>query len=228
MKVIFHHKNALIPGFCEIFGRQFSMPESDNSFETAIAEAAPEFGLELGAAAVDAAVRFFDSVTAANALLHLVAPCSPGEFAVRHVLESMTLAAHLKPGAQIVDIGAGAGLPSIPCLIARPDVSAVLIESKPKKAEFLVGVLESLGLADRTLVVNRQFEETEFIPGATVTCRALDGFVKKLARIRKWSRNAPMMLFGGPNLRDELVRLRIPFAETLLPRSEQRYLFVSG
>lgn len=200
------------------------MPESTESFERILSGAAAEFGVDPEPGAFGQAARFYRLVTAANPLLHLVAPCSEEEFAVRHVLESMTLANRLERGAKVVDVGAGAGLPSIPCLFARPDVSAVLIESKPKKAEFLRTAIDGLGLAGRATVVNRQFDETEFPAGAVLTCRALDGFVKKLGRIRRWSKGAPMVLFGGPAVRDELVRLRIPFDESLLPRSEHRYL----
>src|SRR4030095_3909016 len=61
-----------------------------------------------------------------NERLHLVAPCSAEEFATKHVLEALTLPRLFPASAKIVDIGSGAGLPIIPCLIARPDISATL------------------------------------------------------------------------------------------------------
>ena len=44
------------------------------------------------------------------------------------------------------DIGSGGGLPIIPCLIARPDLEATLIESSQKKVVFLREALNRLGL----------------------------------------------------------------------------------
>ncbi|MCV4777967.1 class I SAM-dependent methyltransferase, partial [Escherichia coli] len=63
---------------------------------------------------------YFDLVMRHNALLHLVGPCSPEDFAVRHILESIVMTGFIPTGGSFADVGAGAGLPSIPCLIARP------------------------------------------------------------------------------------------------------------
>ena len=52
------------------------------------------------------------------------------------MLESLMLLKHLPSDAKIADIGSGAGLPIIPCLIARPDLHATLIESSQKKSVF--------------------------------------------------------------------------------------------
>jgi 16S rRNA G527 N7-methylase RsmG len=49
--------------------------------------------------------------------------------------------------AKFADVGTGAGLPSIPCVIARADLRGVLIESKIKKAMFLEKVLVKCNLA---------------------------------------------------------------------------------
>src|SRR5262249_39639796 len=61
--------------------------------------------------------EYYRLLTHWNGRLHLVAPCSPEEFATRHVLESLLLLKHLPPHATIADLGSGAGLPIIPCLI---------------------------------------------------------------------------------------------------------------
>ena len=88
---------------------------------------------------------FYSLLTRWNDRLHLVAPCSPEEFATRHVLESLLLLKHLPQDAKIADIGSGAGLPIIPCLIARADLKATLIESSQKKTVFLREALNNLG-----------------------------------------------------------------------------------
>ncbi len=81
--------------------------------------------------------EYYSLLTRWNDRLHLVAPCSPEEFATRHVLESLLLLKHLPHEAKIADIGSGGGLPIIPCLIARADLEVTMIESSQKKAVFL-------------------------------------------------------------------------------------------
>src|SRR5215211_7730582 len=88
--------------------------------------------------------EYYSLLTRWNDRLHLVAPCSPEEFATRHVLESLMLLKHLPQNAKIADIGSGGGLPIVPCLIARPDLEATLIESSQKKAVFLREALNHL------------------------------------------------------------------------------------
>src|SRR3954454_483659 len=94
------------------------------------------FGVDLSDPAIERLAGYYELVMEHNPLLHLIGPCSPEEFAIRHILESLTLLEYLPRGAKFVDVGAGAGLPSIPCLLVREDLKAVLIESKEKKVGF--------------------------------------------------------------------------------------------
>src|SRR5206468_1156636 len=99
-------------------------------FIRAISDNQSAFGLQLTNEAVERLAHYYELVQEHNGLLHLVGPCSTEEFAVRHILESLSLLKYLRPSSRFADVGAGAGLPSIPCLLVRDDVSAVLIESK--------------------------------------------------------------------------------------------------
>jgi 16S rRNA (guanine527-N7)-methyltransferase len=158
--------------------------------------------------------------------LHLVGPCSADEFVVRHILESLTLLNHLPTGAKFADVGTGAGLPSIPCLVVREDLKTVLIESKHKKARFLENTIEELGLRSRATVANRQFEEVDPAGCSAITCRALDKFTENLPRLIKWAGPRTMLLFGGNRLGEALGKLTVNVTQALLPMSDQRYCFV--
>jgi 16S rRNA (guanine527-N7)-methyltransferase len=184
------------------------------------------FGLQISDEMIEKLADYFGLVQA-NPLLHLVALCSPEEFATRHILESLTLLEHLPLNASIADVGAGAGLPSLPCLIVRDDLRAVLIESKEKKAKFLRSAISDLGLAERALVVNRQFEETTPGDAQFVTCRALDKFVEKLPRLLKWCGNRTLLFFGGSSLADGFRGQGLRAEEFLMPFSERRFLYLS-
>jgi len=58
------------------------------------------------------------------------------EFATRHVLESLVCWRMLSADARVADVGSGAGLPIIPCLIARPDLSATLTRILTKERRY--------------------------------------------------------------------------------------------
>lgn len=184
------------------------------------------FGLNLSEEKIEVLANYYALVQTYNSILHLVAPCSAEEFAVRHILESLTLLEYLPKKAKFVDVGTGAGLPSIPCLIVRDDLLGTLVESKVKKIKFLEEALKVCKLEKRARIVNRQFEEVERPDVSHVTCRALDKFSEKFPRLLKWSKNASLLLFAGNALRDELQRNDLEFKEKLLPLSEQRFLFI--
>ena len=192
----------------------------------AIRQFQPSFDIRLDDGAIDRLADYYELIQEHNVLLHLVAPCSAEEFAIRHILESLTLLEQLPNRAKFADVGTGGGLPSIPCLLVRGDLKAVLIESKKKKTKFLELAVEKLGISERTLVVTNQFQEVDPADCESVTSRALDKFTEKLPRLLKWKKRRQLLLFGGPNLGDALRAGKMIFVAKLMPMSEQRYLFV--
>jgi 16S rRNA (guanine527-N7)-methyltransferase len=184
------------------------------------------FGINLADEKMIRLADYYELIQAHNPILHLVAPSAAEEFATRHVLESLTVLEFLPPKAKFADVGTGAGLPSIPCLIAREDLGGFLIESKLKKAKFLEEALAACGLQDRAEILDRQFEELRKPDISHVLCRALDKFTLKLPRLLKWSGDSELLFFGGNALRDELRKSGVRFREKLMPLSEQRFLFV--
>jgi 16S rRNA (guanine527-N7)-methyltransferase len=175
------------------------------------------YEVELGADALAQLRSYYSLLIRWNERLHLVAPCSPEEFATRHVLESLLLLKHLPTAAKIADIGSGGGLPIIPCLIARPDLDATLIESSQKKAVFLREALNAVGRS--ASIIAKRFEDIEAPDVSFVTCRALDQFIRKIRVLLDWAPDgSTLLLFGGENLLDG--------ERYLIPGSERRYLFV--
>lgn len=197
-----------------------------SEFIRSIEENDEAFGLKLSPDQVSRLADLFEIVMEHNDLLHLVGPSSPTDFAVRHVLESLTMLDHLPMNAKFADVGPGAGFPSLPCLLVRNDLSAVLIESKEKKANYLTAAIEKLGINDRAKIVNRQFEEAEPLDAEIVSCRALDKFTQKLPKLIKWSKGRKMLLFGGPGLREAIEKAGRKYSQHLMPMSNQRFLFV--
>ena len=198
-----------------------------NEFIEAIEKRQAAFGLNLSNETIRSLAGYYEIIQKHNSILHLVAPAPAEEFATRHVLESLTALEFLPRDASFADVGAGAGLPSIPCLMAREDLRGFLIESKLKKAKFLEEVLSNCHLEKRAEILNRQFEELPKPDVSYVLCRALDKFTRKLPRLLKWSGKSSLLFFGGNSLRDELKKHGVKFEEKLMPLSEQRFLFIA-
>src|SRR5215475_16163418 len=164
-------------------------------FEQSLRSRMASYDLALSDETLTQLTEYYRLLTHWNDRLHLVAPCEPEEFATRHVLESLLLLKHLPQHAKIADVGSGAGLPIIPCLIARADLEATLIESSQKKAVFL---REALNRVKRTAtIIARRFEEIEAPAVSFVSCRALDQFSEKVSMLIKWApKGATLLLFG--------------------------------
>jgi 16S rRNA (guanine527-N7)-methyltransferase len=198
-----------------------------DEFDKALAARAAGFGAALGEEARAGLRRYFETVWAWNPRLRLVAPCAPAEFATRHVLESLLALPFLSEGATAVDVGSGAGLPVVPCLVARPDLRAVLYESSQKKAVFLREALRAVGRQGAATVVARRFEETEPPAADFLTCRAIERFTEILPRLLAWSAGVPtLLLFGGEGLRERIESNALPFKAVRVPETERSFLFV--
>lgn len=70
-------------------------------------------------------------------------------------------------GARLVDVGAGAGAPSIPLALLRPDVDVTLVEPRRKRVAFLRTAIGTLSLERRARVVEARIDpERPSVPGA--------------------------------------------------------------
>jgi 16S rRNA (guanine(527)-N(7))-methyltransferase RsmG len=198
-----------------------------DEFLSALEKHAPLYDVRLTVRAVTRLREYYEMAMAWNARLHLVAPCSPEEFATRHVLESLFALPHLSEDARVVDIGSGAGLPVIPCLIVRPSLRVTLIESSQKKAIFLREALRRVGAHEEAKVIAGRFEETPAPEAHYITCRALDHFIEIFPKLIEWSPQASrLLLFGGDSLRKQIENLALSYKAVHIPESERRFLFI--
>ncbi|HYN24584.1 MAG TPA: 16S rRNA (guanine(527)-N(7))-methyltransferase RsmG [Pyrinomonadaceae bacterium] len=195
-------------------------------FREALGSCATSYQVDFTAEGIERLSEYYVLLTKWNPRLHLVAPCSPREFATRHVLESLLLLPHLPQAAKVADIGSGAGLPIIPCLIARPDITATLIESSKTKAVFLREALNRTETKSATVIAKR-FEETATPDMRFITCRALEQFAAKLPNLIEWSPHAiTLLLFGGEELRKRIAEQELGYSVVHLPNSTRRFLFI--
>ena len=203
------------------------MTEPINEFAAALRANASDYRTVLSEQDLERLSEYYELVNRWNPRLHLVAPCSPEEFANRHVLESLLLLSFLPERATVADIGSGAGLPIIPVLAMRPNVRATLYEAAKKKAVFLREALKVTATSSQAVVVAERFEALPPPAVDVVTCRALERFKEMLPRMIEWSQGSRLLLFGGEGLAKELVRSGVSYDRLLIPHSEKRFLYSS-
>ena len=81
-----------------------------------------------------------------NEKYNLTSILNDEEIFYKHFLDSVAGECFFKENATVAEIGSGAGFPSIPLKIIRPDLSFDLFESVGKKCAFLNVVIEKLCL----------------------------------------------------------------------------------
>lgn len=199
-----------------------------SSFSQALTDYADDFLVRLGDEDIEQLSSYYELLLKWNSRLHLVAPCSPEHFARRHVLESLLLLRHLPPNARIADVGSGAGLPIIPCLVLRGDLRATLIESAQRKAVFLREALRGLPDLESAEVIAGRFEDTVFPQADFVTCRAIDRFQQVLPNLFAWAPpHTTFLLFAAETLRAQIEGMLSSVQAEKIPGSEQRFLVIA-
>jgi 16S rRNA (guanine527-N7)-methyltransferase len=127
------------------------------------------------------ACRFASWLVGAGVERGLVGPRETERIWDRHLLNCAAVGALVPPGAIVVDIGSGAGLPGLPLAIARPDLTVVLVESMLRRTTFLSEVVADLGLSTVSVQRARAEELTKTGFADVVTARAVAP-IDKLAR----------------------------------------------
>lgn len=145
-----------------------------------------------------------------NAVYNLTAVRDPAQMVIQHVLDSLAVVSAFDGINNVLDVGAGGGLPGMVLAIARPDMRVAMIDTVHKKTAFLTQVKVELGLRNVTvhtarveqLQVQQQFD--------AITSRAF----AELADFINWSAHllAPdgrFIAMKGINPEQEISRLPV-------------------
>jgi 16S rRNA (guanine527-N7)-methyltransferase len=202
-------------------------PTAIRRFKEALETEAGNYGVTLSTDSVQGLAKYYELLLRWNERLHLVAPCTPQQFATRHILESLVALKHLSDNAKMAEVGAGAGLPLIPCMIVRPDLHGVLIDGAKKKAIFLREAMSHLGMTKRSAVFGIRFEDVEVPEVNFVSCRALERYGEMLPHLLGWApAGSTLLLFGAQRLLPRIESEGFEAQAELMPGSKGRFLFV--
>lgn len=87
---------------------------------------------------------YFEELVSYNEKVNLTAITEKHDVFTKHFLDSILSIDAISEGAKIVDVGTGAGFPSLPIKIVRPDVDITMVDSLNKRVNFLNYICEKL------------------------------------------------------------------------------------
>ena len=135
-------------------------------------EAEPESAKAIFGLQIEKARAFAQKLANDSDDLGLLGPRELDKLWSRHILNSAVVAETVKAGDLVADVGSGAGLPGIPMAIALPEAHFVLIEPMERRSNWMLDVIEELGLTNVEVRRSRA-EEVLDLKFDIVTARAV-------------------------------------------------------
>ena len=158
-------------------------------------------------------MRYFADLLCHEGLEHgLLGPREAGRVWSRHILNCWVLSDFLPEGAQVADVGSGAGLPGLVLAIGRPDLSLTLIESMARRCEWLQFCVEELGL-DNVRIRHARAEEIRNKQSFSyLTARA----VGNLSTLLSWTAplvkpHGTLVYLKGASVEDEIAKAKATY-----------------
>lgn len=90
-----------------------------------------------------------------NEKYNLTAITDVDKIILNHYADCVMLASKFKKGASVIDVGCGAGFPSIPLAMVRPDLKITAVDSTAKRVNYVAETAKMLGLDNLTAVTMR-------------------------------------------------------------------------
>lgn len=173
---------------------------------------APPTALEIFGDALSAAETYAEFLAGPGVERGLIGPREVERLWDRHLLNCAVTAELVPQGANVIDIGSGAGLPGIVLAIVRADLSITLLEPLLRRTAFLQECVDLLGLPNVVVRRARAEEVVGEYAADVVTARA----VAPLERLARWA--LPLLRPGGELLamKGERAAAEIDEAESVL------------
>jgi 16S rRNA (guanine527-N7)-methyltransferase len=164
--------------------------ETSRTVDAAL-EAAPPAAATIFGSRLELAERYAVLLANEATVRGLIGPGELPRLWTRHLMNCAVLEELIPPGAHVIDVGSGAGLPGIPLAIARPDLTITLVEPLLRRSGWLDDVVGRLGLTAVEVRRDRAEELAGSLSAGVVTARA----VAPMGRLARWC--LPLVSPGG-------------------------------
>ncbi|AXA93227.1 16S rRNA (guanine(527)-N(7))-methyltransferase RsmG [Massilia sp. YMA4] len=141
--------------------------------------------LDLSQAQQDQLLDYLALLHKWNHVYNLTSVRDPVQMMTLHLLDSLAAVPAFVGATNVLDVGAGGGLPGIVLAIARPDMNVSMIDTVHKKTAFLTQVKVELGLANVTVYTKKVQDLHVKQPFDVITSRAF----ADLSDFIEWSRH---------------------------------------
>lgn len=169
-------------------------------------------GLPLAEPGIELLSAYLSLLERWNRTYNLTAVRDPQQMVSRHILDSLAIQPWLC-GAQVLDVGSGAGLPGIPLAIAQPDCTFHLLDSNGKRTRFLTQVVAELELKNVAVVRTRIEDYQPSCQFNSIVSRAFASIADFLASSgRLCAANGRILAMKGAVPEDELAHLAPSYA----------------
>ena len=93
-----------------------------------------------------------------NEKFNLTAIKEPSRIILLHYVDSLLAARHIPENATVIDVGCGAGFPSLPLAICRPDLKITAMDATAKRVEYVKETAALLSLDGLSTLTGRAEE----------------------------------------------------------------------
>lgn len=93
-----------------------------------------------------------------NESMNLTAIKEEEAIVVKHYVDSLLISAYIPENSTVLDVGCGAGFPTLPLAIFRPDLHITALDSTAKRIHYVQGTAELLGLTNVSAIAARAEE----------------------------------------------------------------------
>ena len=120
------------------------------ALQTKLEEGLAEMRLQVSAEQRLKLINYLLLICKWNKVHNLTAVRDPLDMVTLHILDSLSVLPYLQEldAKRLLDVGAGAGLPSIPLAICMPELQVTAIDAVQKKASFMRQAKGELGLSN--------------------------------------------------------------------------------
>lgn len=130
-----------------------------SEFQTACAEAFVKNGLALPTEEQAASLfRLTEIMLETNKSMNLTAIKDEKAVILKHYVDSLLISSYIPEGATVLDVGCGAGFPTFPLAIFRPDLTITALDSTAKRIAYVQSTAHELSLKNVTAIAARAEE----------------------------------------------------------------------